>query len=322
MIYRKLGNLDVDISVIAMGGHEYLPSGESRGFNENFELAVQPNYLFEGFGQAARKQVLTAAIENGINFFDVTLDSEKEALGRNLREVAPPYELYVQTRPEGMAYTYDPYNEKMAKYELLKAEVQRMLKLLRRERIDFLNLPFMQAALDHDPEYLEKISNNIQALKKEGLIRFACADTFSGEYTYLKQIEAKCFDAVYINFNFGDSRGAAKVLPLAHENGMGVITRETYMKGKLFKMAEEAGIADKSKVASAALKWSLMQDSITTAVYGTGKVKNLLGAIDVLRNLVFDEEDARIIAQIKETEMFKAFEASKDLEFTDSETTE
>jgi predicted aldo/keto reductase-like oxidoreductase len=322
MIYRKLGNLDVDISVIAMGGHEYLPSGESRGFNENFELAVQPNYLFEGFGQVARKQVLTAAIENGINFFDVTLDSEKEALGRNLREVVPPYEIYVQTRPEGMAYTYDPYNEKMAKYELLKAEVQRMLKLLRRERIDFLNLPFMQAALDHDPEYLKKISNNIQTLKKEGLIRFACADTFSGEYTYLKQIEAKCFDAVYINFNFGDCRGAAKVLPLAHENGMGVITRETYMKGKLFKMAEEAGITDKSKVASAALKWSLTQDSITTAVYGTGKVKNLLGAIDVLRNLVFDEEDARIIAQIKKTKMFKAFEASKDLEFTDSETTE
>jgi len=57
-----------------------------------------------------------------INFFDVTQDSEKEALGRNLREIPPPYEIYIQTRPEGMVYTYDKFNKKMANYKLIKSE--------------------------------------------------------------------------------------------------------------------------------------------------------------------------------------------------------
>ena len=82
MLYKRLGNTDVFISLISMGGHEYLPSGLSRGFNEDMQLAIKPGYIFDGFGQEARRQVLRTAFEHGINFFDVTQDSEKEALGR------------------------------------------------------------------------------------------------------------------------------------------------------------------------------------------------------------------------------------------------
>ena len=102
MQYRKFGKTDLALSIFGMGGHEYLRDGRSRGFNENFDLAVTPNYIFEGFGQQVRKKVLKIAFDSGINFFDVTQDSEKEALGRNLKEINPPYEIYIQTRPEPM----------------------------------------------------------------------------------------------------------------------------------------------------------------------------------------------------------------------------
>jgi len=115
-------------------------------------------------------------------------------------------ELKYLTRPEGMVYGYDPYNQRMANYDLLKAEVQRCLKLLRRDHLDFLNLGFLKSALEHDPEYLHKMANNVQSLKQEGLIRFACADTFSGESTYLKQIETGCFDAIFINLHRTDKK--------------------------------------------------------------------------------------------------------------------
>lgn len=315
MKYKKLGNLDVELSIISMGGHEYLPSGASRGFNENFELAIQPDYIFEGFGQEARKQVLAAAFESGINFFDVTMDSEKEAIGRNLKEIRPPYPIYVQTRPESMGYTYDKNNVKMAQYPLLKAEVQRIIKLMQRECIEFLNIPFMKSALENDPEYLVKISDNIQRLKQEGLIRYACADTFSGEGTYLAQIHAKCFDAIYINFNFGDHCCLERVFPCAKTNGLGVISREAFMKGKLFYMANEAEYHEKTRLAQAALKWCLSHAEVSTVVYGTGKVKNLLSAVKVVDDLQINEEDQMIIEKIKETLMFKEFESIKTAEF-------
>lgn len=315
MIYKEIGNSGVKISELSMGGHEYLPDGRSRGFNEKFELAVQPGYLFEGFGQERRRKVLSIAYQNGINFFDVTQDSEKEALGRNLKEMPPPYEIYIQTRPEGMVYTYDPYNVKMAQYHLLKAEVQRGLKLLQRDSLDFLNIAFMKSAWDHDPEYLEKIKHNIEALKREGLIRFSCADTFSGEDTYLQQIESGCFDAVYINFNFADDGGKQKVLPMAKERGLGVISREAFMKGELFKMGIEVGISDRGRLANIALKWNLSHEEVTTVVVGTTNPNHLLDNLKALNCIQMTEEENEIIEKIRASSLYSAYEAKKTREF-------
>ena len=85
MLYNKLGNTDVELSIIGLGGHEFLPNGSSRGFNEDSKRAVTPGEIFDGFGGRKRRAVLAAALDNGINFFDATMDSEKEALGRKYR---------------------------------------------------------------------------------------------------------------------------------------------------------------------------------------------------------------------------------------------
>jgi aryl-alcohol dehydrogenase-like predicted oxidoreductase len=315
MLYKKLGKTDALISIIALGGHEYLPDKRSRGFNEDFEKAITPGFIFNGFGQEKRKKVLKAAFDHGINFFDVTMDSEKEALGRNLKEIPPPYPIYVQTRPEGFVYTYDENNVKMGKYDVLKQEVYRILQLLQRERIEFLNFAFMKAALDHDPEYMDKICFNIKKLKEEGLIQYACADTFSGESTYIRQIESGCFDAVYINFNFGDDGGTRQVLPLAKKMGMGVIAREAFMKGNLFKMAKEAGIEDTHKLAQAALKWCLSFPEVTTVVYGTGNVEHLNNAIQIVDSFTLSELDKQLIELIKTTNLYKQYKETKTKEF-------
>jgi len=254
MVYRKIERLGVEISAIALGGHEYLADGRSRGFNEDRKDAIKPGYVGEGYGGDKRREMLKLAYENGINFFDVTIDPEKEALGRNLKEVPPPYEIFFQTRPEGMGYGYDPENRKMADYGLLKAEVERILKLMDRDHIDFLNFPFLQPALDADPEYLDKMRHNISELKRAGLIRFATADNFSGEKTYLSQVNAGCFDALAMNFNFADDAARETVLPEARDKDMAVITREVFQKGRLFKMGEEVGLMDRDLLTRITLK--------------------------------------------------------------------
>ena len=305
----------MEISIFAMGGHEYLPDGRSRGFNEDFDLAVKPGHIFNGFGEEQRKEVLSLAFRYGINFFDVTQDSEKEALGRNLKEIPPPYEIYVQTRPEGMVYGYDLYNQKMANYELLRAEVQRGLNLLQRERLDFLNIAFMKSALDHDPEYLDKIRSNVENLKKEGLIRFASADTFSGEYTYLKQIEAGCFDAIYINFNFADHGATRAVFSAAKEKGLSVISREAFMKGALFQMGEEVGLAQRSQLAAIGIKWNLAHEEVTTVVVGTNNPEHLKKNLEVVNHVALTDEENQIVEKIKTSSLYKAYEERKTKEF-------
>lgn len=315
MLYKTVERTGVEISAIGLGGHEYLPDGRSRGFNEDAKLAIQPGYLFPGFGGERRRRVLAAAYTHGINFFDATIDSEKDALGRNLQEMPPPYPVYVQTRPEGMVYSYDPYNARMAQYDLLEAEVRRGLDLLRRERLDFLNVAFLQSALDHDPAYMVKIADNVARLKQEGLIRFASADTFSGEATYLRQIELGCFDSMFINFSLADDCAVHQVLPAAQEAGMAVHAREAFMKGALFRMGIEAGIADRNKLARIALKWVLSHSEVTTVVVGAGTPEQLANSVAVLDDLALTDDEQEIVERLKVISTYQSYAQHKRAQF-------
>ena len=316
MLYRPLGGLSV--SALALGGHEYLTDGRSRGFNEDRGDATKAGYVGEGYGGPGRRATLQEAYRLGINFLDVTIDPEQEAVGRNLRDDPPAHDVFVHTRPQGMGYGYDPHNARMADYDDLCAEVERILLLLRRETIDVLNFPFLQPALDHDPDYLRKIGENIARLKDEGLIRCAACDTFSSEATYLRQIESAHFDSIAINFNFADTGAAEQVLPAAAERGMGVVTREAFLKGGLFRMGDDAGIVDRAALARAGMKWNLSHPQVTSVLVGAADAPQLRNAASVLEDLGLSDEDLRLLDQLRQTDTYQSTKASKEERFFSS----
>ena len=316
MLYKPFGTTDINFSVIGLGGHEYLPNGSSRGFNEHRGEAVKPGYIGEGYGGPARIALVEHALTNGINFFDVTIDPEKEALGRNLREVDIPHDIYIQTRPEGMGYGYDPGNRKMADTELLRTEVERCLRLLQRDTIDILNFPFLQSALDEDSDYLKKISANVAELKAAGLIRFASADNFSGESTYLTQIESGIFDAISINFNFANDAPSDRVAPSAGEAGMGIITREVFQKGNLFKMGEETGETDRSRLARIALKWNLSIPQITTTLVGAKDIPQLDNALSILESPDLTPDESSLLDRLLASPTGSSYSDKRRTDFT------
>lgn len=315
MIIKNPKRAGVAVSAIGLGGHEYLGDGSSRGFNEDFQNAVRPGYQADGYGGEGRRELVQWALEAGINFLDVTIDPEKEALGRNLREVTSSFPYLIQTRPEGMGYGYDPGNRKMADLNLLRAEVERILELMPVERIDFFNFPILQSALDEDGDYLKKIRDNVMALKGDGLIRFATADNFSGESTYLAQIEAGCFDALVMNYSFADNAAAQNVLPCAHEAGLAVITRELFLKGQLFRMGDEAGLTDRSQLARLSLKWNLSQPGVTTSIIGARDVTQLDNCLSVLEDPVLTIEEGGLLEQLRQTSVYREYAEPRRAEF-------
>lgn len=210
-----------------------------------------------------------------------------------------------------MGYRYDEHNAKMAQYPLLKAEVERILTLLQRERIDFLNFPFMQTALDHDPNYLDKISDNISRLKQAGLIRFATADNFSGERTYLAQVNAGCFNSLSINLNFADHGATRSVITQAQEKGLAVITREVFLKGNLFKMGEEIGVTDRNLLARVSLKWNLNVEGVTTALIGAHETDQLHNSLSVLDNLAIQPNEAELLDQLRTSETYQTLSSQR-----------
>jgi len=68
MIYRQIPRIGIELSVIGLGGHEYLPDGQLRGFQEDFTRAITPGQLFAGFGGEKRRRIVKLAYDHGINF--------------------------------------------------------------------------------------------------------------------------------------------------------------------------------------------------------------------------------------------------------------
>lgn len=315
MRFNRLGTTGIEVSAIALGGHEYLPDGRSRGFNEDMKLAVTPGHIGAGYGGEQRRAVLRQAYDLGINFFDVTIDSEKEALGRNLRELPPPYPFYIQTRPEGMCYSYDEGNRKLLDLDGLRQEVIRILALLGTERIDFLNVGLLQWATDRDPTYLSKLAANIEALKREGLIGYAVADSFSGERLYLEQLDCGAFDAVNLDLNFGDDGGLRTVIPRARAQRLGVIVREAFFKGELFRLAEAAGFASRAEVARAALAW-VAQQRPDTVIVGIDNAQQLRANTATLLAADHDRADVSgLLNKLLAVPTIQAYRARKAAEF-------
>ena len=308
-----LGSTGIEVSAIALGGHEYLSNGRSRGFNEDFSQAVTPGYLGEGYGGKKRKDLLSKAFELGVNFFDVTIDSEKEALGRNLYELSSPHEIYIQTRPEGMCYSYDKNNQKLLNPQLLKNEVQRILKLLKRDHIDFFNVGLLAWSIDSRDDYLDLLSENLSRLKKDGLIRFAVADSFSGERLYLEMLNSGAFDAVNIDLNFGDACGIDKVLPLARQKKYGVIAREVFFKGELFSIGMKNGIDDFSCLAKVAMKW-LSTQGPDTIIVGVDNADQLISNIESTQQTMSDKEQ-EILEKLLLAPEFLSYSTIKRNEF-------
>lgn len=315
MQFHQVPGTNVRLSRAALGGHEYLPNGDSRGFNEDFAKAITPGHSFPGFGGTKRKAVLAAAYDLGINFFDVTLDAEKEALGRNLAEMPPPYEVFVQTRPEVMNYSYDPGNRKMTDLALLRAEVQRILKILRRERLEFLNLGPLRSAIEGDPDFVSKVAANVRALQRDGLILFAAADTFSGQETYKALIESRAFATLNINFNIADDEPEREVFPLARKSNMRVVVREAFVKGVLFRLGREAGLQDEALLARAAMKWIGSRPGVDTVIVGADTDRHLRDNVGALLSPVLDEVERAAMEKLQAHPAFAALKRQKSTEF-------
>lgn len=82
---------------------------------------------------------------------------------------------------------------------------------------------------------MAKLAKNVERLKKDGLIRFACVDTLSGREVSLAMIATGAFDSVFSDLSLASDGLPNEIAPAAGKRGMGIFTRETFAKAHLFK---------------------------------------------------------------------------------------
>lgn len=217
MKYRTFGKTGIDVSEIGFGGWAL---GSSWG--------MQP--------EADSIQALNRAIDLGINFIDTAIaygdGKSEQVIGKVLRESSE--EIYVASKipPKPGPWPPSPYCIAEERYpeDHLRKSVEITLKNLQRDHIDIMQLHTWTRAWNRDPVPLQIL----RELQKEGKIRFIGVSTPEHDQNALIGLMNEGWvDAVQVIYNIFEQEPAAEFLPIAAENGIGVIVRMPFDEGVL-----------------------------------------------------------------------------------------
>jgi aryl-alcohol dehydrogenase-like predicted oxidoreductase len=216
---RTLGRTGVEVSELGLGG-----------------LFISRH----GAGRAEAERTVRRALDRGVNLFDTApgyYDSE-EVLGAALAGVSQPH--FVSTKLGGRPQPFDPRDR-----AALRRSVEESLRLLRRDRIDFL--------LIHEPDrpgqydwwedgegFRGPVRELLEELKAEGLVRWTGLGGTTA-YELPRVMRTGAFDVVLTAFNYSLlwREAAIEVLPAADRLGLGVLAGSPLQQGALARRWDE-----------------------------------------------------------------------------------
>jgi diketogulonate reductase-like aldo/keto reductase len=154
-------------------------------------------------------------------------------------------------------------------------QMNRSMKLLRRERIDLMQIHNLVDWRTH--------LATLRAWKEEGRIRYLGITHYSSSaYGEMEKImRAEMLDFVQLNYSLDDREAERRLLPLAAERGMAVLVNLPFGQGSLFKALrgkhfplwmKEAGCETWSQVL---LKFVLAHKAVTCVIPGTANPEHM-----------------------------------------------
>jgi aryl-alcohol dehydrogenase-like predicted oxidoreductase len=222
----------------------------------------------------ALKEVLTTLIDNGGRFLDTmhqSVPGVEDLTGRVVTELGIQDKLVLGLR----ALPAGPPQPGPA---TPRAKVEALLATFKVPKIDLLQLP-VQA----DPTQWPVL----QELKKEGRIRYISATVITK--SFYPQLEAlmrnEPIDFIGVDYSIDNRSAEEKILPLARERKIGVVSYFPFSTGTLFQRAKAMPLPDWAAEIDAKtwaqffLKYVVSHPAVTVVRAGTTQAKHMLDNI-------------------------------------------
>jgi aryl-alcohol dehydrogenase-like predicted oxidoreductase len=220
---------------------------------------------------AALKEVLKTLIDNGGRFLDTmhqSVPGVEDLTGRVVTELGIQDKLFLGLR----ALPAGPPQPGPA---TPRAKVEALLATFKVPKIDLLQLP-VQA----DPTQWPVL----QELKKEARIRYISATVITK--SFYPQLEAlmrnEPIDFIGVDYSIDNRSAEEKILPLARERKIGVVSYFPFSTGTLFQRASAMPLPDWAAEVDAKtwaqffLKYVVSHPSVTVVRAGTTQAKHML----------------------------------------------
>lgn len=178
------------------------------------------------------------------------------------------------------------------------AEMQQSLRRLRVDRIDLVQV--------HNLAGVEAMLPVLRDWKREGRIRYYGVSTSSArQYEPLIQLmQREPLDVVQVDYAIDNRAAADRILPLAADRGIAVLTNLPFGRGRVFQAfgsrpvpawAAEVGIASWAQFA---LKYVISHPAVTCAIPGTAQRRYLVDNLGAAREPLPDAAMRRRMAAL------------------------
>jgi predicted aldo/keto reductase-like oxidoreductase len=226
------------------------------------------------------EQLLKDAIEAGINHFDTANSYQQgkseEFLGRMLK----PYKrksLIVATKINTKDKD-NPEKDLLEKFEIS----------LKRLQMDYVDILYLHAVEKREQVLDEKVIKVFQDLKKQGKAKHIGVSTHRNMAEVINAaVESKVWEVVLTSYNFklADSEEVTKAIDGAGKAGIGIVAMKTIA----------GGFWDKAKTkkinATAAIKWALQNQSVTTCTPAITNFDMLQEDLKLMSDLTLTEQE-------------------------------
>ena len=191
---RQLGKTDMQVSVLGFGGAEI---------------------GFEGATEDTVARLLKGALDAGLNVIDTgeCYEGSEELIGKTVADRRAQYYLFTKCgHPRGIG------SEDWSANSLLES-IERSLRRLRTDRLDLIQLHSCSEAVLRKGEAISAL----QTARTKGYARYIgySGDNQAARYA----VESGVFDALQTSINIADQEAIDLLLPLARENGIGLIAK-------------------------------------------------------------------------------------------------
>ncbi|MEN2768943.1 aldo/keto reductase [Ornithinibacillus xuwenensis] len=296
----QIGNTDLRVNPIGLGAN-----------------AIGGHNLYPGLNEQANKELIKAAIKEGLDFVDTAfsygMGRSEELVGEAIREIGKRHEIIIATKGAQRFIGEEKHIDNSP--DFLRETVDASLKRL---QTDYIDLFYIHYPDENTPKY--EAIGTLKELKDAGKIRAIGVSNFSPEqlreanqdgYVDVIQGHYNLFhrDAEQDYFPYTIQHGISFVPYFPFASGLlaGKYTKETqfndfranmpHLKGQAFeqnleKVDQLRQIANRkqAEVSQVVLAWYLAQEAIDTVIPGAKKTEQVLNNLSALEiNLTAQE---------------------------------
>lgn len=264
MIFRKLGNTDLEVSVLGFG------AGQIGDYN---------------IPDSQVEKLLNEALDLGINLIDTARGyyASEERIGKFISHRRD--EFFLSTK---IGYGIEGYHDWT--YDIILAGIDEALHKLKTDHLDLVHLHSCSLEILKTGEVIDAL---IKA-KEQGKIRFAA---YSGENEALEYaIFSDKFDSIMTSVNICDQYSLNNLIPLAKRKNLGVIAKRPianapwrFIERPVGNYAEEywlrwkeMNLTTEFNAHEIFLRFSAFADGVDAIVLGTTDIEHIKSNIDIL----------------------------------------